>query len=201
VVGTAASPEALGRLERMLDGTLRFEKLPLDDDKRWRIIWTLAACGRPGVLRRAQDQLGRDPTSLGRLHALTAETLMPDLVRKEAAFRRCLDDTRSSLEELRALMGGFHHPQQETLARSFVGRYLEAIPRLHASREEEIARSFVGAMYPQYVHDSSVVAATKAFLAAHPDLPYDLRKPLLIDADEMERCLRIRRGSQRGRRP
>ena len=48
--------------------------------------------------------------------------------------------------------------------------------------------------------DPAALAALDAYLAAHPELPVDVRRKVLQSRDELERTVRIREAAARGER-
>ncbi|MBI4869737.1 MAG: aminopeptidase N [Candidatus Wallbacteria bacterium] len=192
VVDSAFEPAGLAHLEGLLDGSVSFEKLEMDPEKRWRTVQRLAAFDRPGAAGRLASELARDGTDLGKRHAIRAEASLPSAANKQAFWKRFVEDAGTSLDMLRSAMNGFHWFHQEALSKGFVDAYFQAIPKVRASRDQEFANSFVEAAFPSNVHDAALLKRAEDFLKSSGDLPSDLRKSLLNSMDELARCLRLR---------
>jgi aminopeptidase N len=191
-IDTSAEEGGLGRLAGLLDGAGSLTGLEMHPERRWNVVVRLCAYGHPGASDRVANELLLDGTDLGRRQALRAETSLPDLARKEALWKRCLEDRRTSGSDLRVGLSGLHWSHQEQLSRQFVERYFTAIQEVRATRDQEFANAFAELCFPANVHEFDVVRKLNAYIGAHPDLPGDLRKILLNLTDEMLRCLRLR---------
>ena len=188
---TATSAPSLARLAELLDGKRTVKGLVLDQDKRWSLVTRLAERGAADARARIAAQLKADPSDTGQKNGLTAEAALPDEKAKAAAWKR-ITDGRESLGSLKALMEGFHQPNQAELSRPYVSKYFEAIPKLTSGGEQELNQAFARYTFPHYVHDPAVLEQTRAFLAAHPDLSDDVKRPILNEADELRRALAVR---------
>ena len=193
LVLVAASQEGeLAQLEALLDSKLTVPGLELDPETRWDLVERLARFARPGVLARIQAELRRDPTDLGKRQALAAEASLPDLARKEALWKRFVEDRDASLDLLRPAMHAFHQPGQEPLSSKFAARYFESIPSLRKERDQEFAADLADNLFPDNLVSQELVDRTRAFLAQNPGLPSDTRNPILNQLDTLERTLKIR---------
>jgi aminopeptidase N len=191
----ATSPtkaDSLAKLEELLDGKASFRGLVLDQDKRWKLVATLSARGRPGTTARIAAELKRDPTDMGQRNAVIAEAAAPDPEVKKKVFKRIEEDRTVSLDLLKAAMSSFHQPHAPELSKAYVHRFFEAIPKLRTNGEQELNEAFVERMYPHFVFDPEVIQRTENFLAANAGMGDDLKKPLKNGADELRRALAVR---------
>jgi aminopeptidase N len=101
-----------------------------------------------------------------------------------------VEDESLSLAMLRAIIGGFHRPDQEHLVEPYAPRYFEALEPLWEKRGDEIALAFARAMYPYPLMGEKLVAMTDQALSK--SLPGPLRRLLLEGKDDVVRAIKAR---------
>ncbi|MGH3411802.1 MAG: aminopeptidase N [Marmoricola sp.] len=121
----AHSDQALADLEALLDGSLSFEGLAVDQDLRWVLLTGLARAGRADGDRIAAE-LAEDNTITGQENAAAARAARPEAAAKAEAFEAAMVDPATPNETQRSIALAFgQHGQDEVLA-PYVERYLEA---------------------------------------------------------------------------
>lgn len=188
-ISAAQREDQVSVVKEILDGTAQFEGLKVDFDLRWLIVQALAQAGaaREDLIA---SELERDPTDQGRRHAAAARASQPHPEAKAEAWRLIVDYESLSLAMLRAIMGGFHRPDQADLVEPFAPRYFEALEPLWESRGDEIALAFARAMYPYPLIGEKLVAMTDQALSK--SLPGPLRRLLLEGKDDVVRAIKAR---------
>ena len=121
----AHSDEALDDLEALLDGSLTFEGLAVDQDLRWAFLTGLAAAGRADEARIA-DELASDNTISGQEHAAGARAARPDAAAKAEAWEAAVVSGDTPNETQRSVALGFMRAGQDEVLAPYVDRYLEA---------------------------------------------------------------------------
>ncbi len=121
----AHSEEALADLEAMLDGTLAFEGLAVDQDMRWVFLTGLAAAGRADEARIVEE-LASDNTISGQERAAGARAARPDADAKAAAWELAVVSGETPNETQRSIALGFMRAGQDEVLAPYVDRYLEA---------------------------------------------------------------------------
>ncbi|MFL6108535.1 MAG: aminopeptidase N [Marmoricola sp.] len=122
--GAARSDDALSDLEAMLDGTLSFEGLAMDQDLRWVLITGLARRGRAGS--RIADELAVDNTISGKEHAAAARATQPTAEAKAEAWEATMVRADTPNETHRSIAMAFHATGQDEVLTPYVAKYLEA---------------------------------------------------------------------------
>ncbi|HEY9565828.1 MAG TPA: aminopeptidase N, partial [Nocardioides sp.] len=87
----AHNASALDDLEALLDGSLTFDGLAVDQDLRWVLIGALARAGRFDE-EQITAELARDNTISGQENAAAARAARPDAEAKAAAFKAAMLD-------------------------------------------------------------------------------------------------------------
>jgi aminopeptidase N len=121
----AHSEEALADLEALLDGSLVFDGLAVDQDLRWVLLTGLAAAGRADDAR-IDEELGRDATISGQEHAAGARAARPDAAAKATAWDAAVVSADTPNETQRSIVLGFMRSGQDELLAPYVDRYLAA---------------------------------------------------------------------------
>ena len=109
----------------MLDGSLAFDGLAVDQDMRWVFLTGLAAAGRADEARIAEE-LARDNTISGQEHAAGARAARPDAAAKAEAWEAAVVSGDTPNETQRSIVFGFMRYGQDDVLTPYVDRYLEA---------------------------------------------------------------------------
>ncbi|HEV7657523.1 MAG TPA: aminopeptidase N [Mycobacteriales bacterium] len=185
----ARTPAQVAVVRGLLDGTGAVPGLSVDTELRWSLLSALVALGAAGD-DEIEAELDRDPTASGQRRAATARALRPTEAAKAEAWRLATedDDLPNAINE--AIIGGFHHPEQDALTEPYLARYFEVIPDVWERRTSEIAQNVVVGLFPDAA-SPSVVDAAEAFLA-DPAVPPALRRLVAEGRDDTVRALKGR---------
>jgi len=160
----ATTPEQLGTVAALLDGSLEWAGLVIDTDLRWFLLQQLVGAG----LREddaIEAEVAQDDTATGRRQAALARALRPTPAAKELAWAAILDRPDLPNAIIEATIGGFMDPGQSDLLRPYRDRYFAALPSVWQTRTMEIAQSVTMGLYPMFLVEEQTLAATDAFLA------------------------------------
>ncbi|WP_420174456.1 aminopeptidase N [Luteococcus sp. OSA5] len=140
----------------------------LGPEDRWAAVRRLVALGEdPRLVDAEQD---RDPSSTGRLHALTARAAVPATQAKRAALRRVLTDAQASAYEIQAIARGLFLPEQDQLVAGLAVEWLGGINATAARRQGWGLTGTVRAGFPSGFADDEVrQAARRALQDPHLD--------------------------------
>jgi len=187
--GFARSDEHLAAARGLLDGTVQIEGLVVDTELRWTIVGHLAAAGAAGE-GLIEEERRRDPTDAGARHAAAARAAIPTAEAKAWAWEQILDPS-VTFATMRAVMGGFQQPDQESLLGPYVAKYFDQIGPVFETRSMEVALGFVNGMYPRMIVREDTVAMTDDdIVTKNPPAP--INRLLLEGKDGIERSLRAR---------
>jgi aminopeptidase N len=189
-VSSARTPERLGVVAGLLNGTTDVPGLAVDAELRWHLVRNLAARGAIGddVIKAEEE---RDPTAAGARHAVAARAARPTAEAKAEAWASIMDDLKLPNAVLAATMAGFQQPDQLDLLEPYRDRYFASIERLWNERTNETAITIVTSMYPALLIDRATVSATDDYLRTGGAVPA-LRRMLVEGRDGVERALRAR---------
>ncbi len=159
----AHSDEAVADLEAMLDGSLTFEGLALDQDLRWVLLANLARLGRADDAR-IDAELARDNTIVGKEKAAAARSAQPTPEAKARAWEQAMLDPSVPNATQREVVRSFmRHGQEEVLA-PYVDRYLADVAgtwdRLGAHKAAE-ALEYI---FPRILGSAEMLARVDAWL-------------------------------------
>jgi len=124
----AHSDEAIADLEALLDGTMSFDGLAMDQDLRWALIGGLARAGRAGD--RIDAELAQDNTISGKEHAAAARASQPTAEAKAEAWEAAVVRSDTPNETHRSIVLAFQAHGQDDVLEPYVDKYLAAAETL-----------------------------------------------------------------------
>jgi aminopeptidase N len=170
---------------RAIDGV---EGLAIDTELRWALVRSLATAGADDAPALIASEEERDATDAGARHAAAARASQPDPAQKAEAWSALVDGDLP-LAMMRAVMGGFRQPDQESLLEAWTEPYFAALVPLWERRGPDVGMSFTDQLYP--VGDGAV-ETTDAYLARQAGIPAPVRRLLLEGRDGALRVARAR---------
>jgi aminopeptidase N len=187
---TAVTPEQLGLLAGLLDGSAEIPGLAIDTELRWTLLQRLAATGRAGDAE-IDAELERDATDTGQRHAAGARAAMPEAGHKAAAWALLAESEDLGVESVLKVAQGFIQPEHAQLLAPYAERYLEILPEIWSSRGEQFRFMLARLLFPFPAASPELVERIDAFLAAQERDP-GLVRVLIEHRDTVERALRSR---------
>ena len=159
----AHSDAALADLEALLDGSLAFDGLAVDQDLRWVLVGGLARAGRADEAR-IDAELANDNTISGKEHAAAARASRPDEDAKSAAFEAAMLDGSTPNETQRSIAMAFNQPGQDGVLEPFVAAYLEAAESAWSTLGAHKASVALTAMFPRVLASQGLLEQVDAWL-------------------------------------
>src|SRR5690606_11296897 len=190
-LATARTPEAVAVLEAFLDGERTLAGEPLGRPSRWAAVRRLLALDAPGARARLEAERERDTSPEAQRSAFIAGAAIPNAEEKAAYFARYLDDAALNEEWVTASLGAFNDPLHAELTLEYLRPALEKSEWIRDNRRIFFLPSWIAAFVGGQTSEQAL-AEVDASLAAHPELPADIRKRILQARDEPERTVRIR---------
>ncbi|MDC5696578.1 aminopeptidase N [Intrasporangium calvum] len=175
-------------LRALLSGTAALPGLTIDTELRWTLIRALAALGAADAAE-IQAELDRDPTSTGRERAAEALAARPTAEAKAEAWAKAVERNDLSNQMVQAIGSGFRRTTDLSLLEPYVEKYHAMLLEAWAARSVAIGERVVGGFYPFDLADSSLKAASDAWLAAHRDAPAGLARTVAENRDTITRAL------------
>ncbi len=161
---TAHSDEAVADLEGLLDGSLTFPGLEVDQDLRWVLITHLARLGRADDAR-IDAELAADQTIAGKEKAAGARAAQPTAEAKARAWEQAMLDPDVPNATQREVVRSFMRPGQAEVLAPYVDRYLADVAgawdRLGAHRAAE-ALEYI---FPRILGSEEMLGRVDAWLA------------------------------------
>ncbi|HEV8627132.1 MAG TPA: aminopeptidase N [Acidimicrobiia bacterium] len=162
--------------------------LTIDTELRWVLVRSVATAGVDDAptLIAAEEQ--RDATDAGARHAAAARAAQPHEAPKAEAWSALVDGDLP-LAMMRAIMGGFRQPDQESLLQHWTQPYFEALLPVWERRGPDVGMSFTEMLYPA---GDGAVTMTDAYLARVSPIPAPIHRLLLEGRDQALRIARAR---------
>ncbi|GAA3395620.1 aminopeptidase N [Streptomyces roseoviridis] len=185
----ASSEADLQLLEGLLDGTAAIDGLDVDQELRWAFLGPLATHGRADEAR-IDEELARDDTATGKRHQVRCLAARPSAAVKAQAWAQVVESDALSNALVEATIAGFVQPSQRELIAPYAEKYFAVIERIWADRSIQIGMDVVRGLFPGLQDRAETLAATDAWLAAHPSAAPALRRLVLEARDDLARALR-----------
>ena len=185
----ASTPEHAADLGALRDGSAPLEGLEIDTDLGWEILAGLVLLGAAGQTE-VNAALAADNTSNGQQAAARASATIPTVEGKRAAFDSLIDSDALPNSIVRNVTVGFLHVNDPSVLEPLVEPYFAALNDIWASRSYAIAEYVVVGLYPAPLASVALVDATKAWLAANPEIPA-LRRLVTENLAGVERALMV----------
>jgi aminopeptidase N len=164
---------------------------PMRDPTRWAIVDRLLVLGDARAEAALSAQVSRDTTADGRRRAFTAGAARPAAAAKADYFARYFGDRTLNEDWATGSLGAFNAVEHQEVTRPFLRAALDSLPYIQQNRRIFFLGSWLGAFLGGQTSASALSIVT-TWLAAHPNLPADLRQKVLQNADELQRTVRIR---------
>ncbi len=166
--GAAHSDQAAADLEALLDGSLTFDGLTVDQDLRWTLLNNLSRLGRVDDAR-IDAELAEDNTISGKEHAAAARAAAPTAKAKERAWEQAMVDGSVPNETAKQVVLSFMRDGQQDVLAPYVDRYLADAPlawdRLGAHR----AAVSLEYIFPRVLASDAALAKVDAWLASEAE--------------------------------
>ncbi|MHC5795785.1 aminopeptidase N [Lacisediminihabitans sp. FW035] len=185
----ASTAEHAAALAGLRDGSAPLEGLEIDTDLGWEILEGLVLTGVAGQAE-IDAALAADNTSNGQQAAARASATIPTAEGKRAAFDSLVDSDALPNSIVRNVTLGYLHVNDPAVLESLIAPYFAALGDIWATRSYKIAEYIVFGLYPSPLASVALVDATKAWLAANPDIPA-LRRLVTENLAGVERALAV----------
>ena len=179
----------LGNLQAILNGSLSFDGLEIDQDKRWTIVAKLNRYQHQNYKALTTAESQRDNSDLGVNYAIYSEVLRPDPEVKAKWFEVVINNPdKLKLATLRYIMAGLFPAEQLALEQPFKERILAQIPLLNAGEDLGLTRYYVNYLLP-----TECTAANETKLAQLV-IEYSTMQPRIVKAvkgthQQVQRCI------------
>ena len=191
-IDVVESTDGQARLVQLLRGKWALPQFKLDQDRRWNAIIKLHSLDNPEAAALRITELESDASSEGRQSSLAAQVAVPNLDIKRHFWKDLTaKKTPYTLAEIRALTHEFFPLNQETLRAEFAAPFFEMIEAQEDQLPLELLNPLTRHLSPTLCDDMSS-SALGSFLEKRPHLNSVVRRQLLINKQENERCTRIR---------
>jgi aminopeptidase N len=189
-IEVAATPTALALLDARLDSASAAGE-PLRAPTRWAIVTRLLEAGAPTAEARFTAERLRDSTSDVQRRAFVAAVARPDAGIRADYFHRYFADSTLNEDWATASLGAFNALDAQSLSLPYLMPALDSLPFIQRNRRIFFLGSWLGAFLGGQTSPEAL-RLVEAYLAEHADMPLDLRRKVLQEADELERTVRIR---------
>ncbi len=188
--GVAETPQALGQLKSLLNGTLAIPGMPLKPLDRWNIIGHLIVMNDPEAAALFAAEKSKDQTGEGQKYAYAVEAGTPSAAVKARYFDEYLHSPDRQEDWITQSLRPFNSWNQTALTEPYLPRALDALADIKQHRKIFFLGAWLGAFIDGQ-HSPAAQAAVHNWLA-HAQIDPDLRLKVLEVSDALDRTVLIR---------
>jgi aminopeptidase N len=187
---TAVTPEQLDVLAGLLDGSARFDGLPVGQELRWPVLRRLAVTGRAGD-EQIDAELARDHTDAGRQEARGCRAAIGDAAHKAEAWRLLAESDELGTDGIMPVLAGFRQPEHAALLAPYAEKYFEQLPVIWSTRPEMLRIVLGRLLFPYTAASPGLLQRADEFLVAGEQDP-GLARAVIEGRDVAAKALRAR---------
>jgi aminopeptidase N len=184
----AHTTEQNQRISEVLGGAVK--GLTLDADLRWHLLCALA---ERGLATRSEldEELIKDPSTLGELSHLHAIAALPTVEDKEKAWTSIASEETSNANRV-ALINGFNQPLHRELIESYVDNYFELVLVMSHRKSLEATTRFAQYAFPLYITTQGTLDKANYWLdVTAKEATPGLRRLVAEGRDALARALKV----------
>lgn len=197
-LNNGADPQFKERAAALLDGSVKFDGLEIDNNFRWTIIIAQAAAG---VIDNAtiDAELAKKDTTENRQFAVMAKAAIPTPEAKAWAWEQALHNNQLTNSQLENVAGGFSLNTNPALYDEYVDKYGEIIDWVWENKTFHMSEALLqgtsrgSGLYPSYADPAKLVEVGEKWLESHPNADAALRRMVNENLDTTKRVLRVQR--------
>jgi len=180
------------KLASILSGATVVEGMPLNQDLRWSLIFSLARYDYPGSAALIEAEQARDKSDTGQAAALRATVVRPD-PKVKAEWLAKVEDLKTALpfSRVRGAMSSLYPAEQAALSEATAEQRLTSLAALDKVAGPVYMRSYGGSMIPARCTAESVQRLEKAIAGAR-ELSAGTRRALADAHEQDKRCVAIK---------
>ena len=175
----------------LLDGSVAFEGLDIDNNFRWTIINALStvnAIDQAGI----DAELAKRETTENREFAYGARAVAGTAEAKAWAWNEALHDDGLTNMQLESVARGFAATPRADLAEPYAEKYFEAVDWIWEHKTFHMAEALLEGLYPGYADPAKLVELGDAWLASHKGADNALQRIVRGNVEASHRTLKVR---------
>ena len=164
----------------------------LHQDRRWKVIITLARSGYSEIGSLLASEESKDLSDRGRISSKAAQTAIPDQMQKAEWFKNLATPKAFVASDTAIIAAEFHHPLRAELTAFSTGQFLDSILELSQKDLDRKTGHFIRRTYPVGISrdfDATVVS----FVNQNQDkVSVLIQRALLEKAEDSEKVIGAR---------
>ena len=175
----------------LLDGSVAFDGLEIDNNFRWTIINALStvnAIDQAGI----HTELAKRETTENREFAYGARAVAGTAEAKAWAWNEALHNDELTNMQLEAVAGGFAATPRADLAEPYAEKYFEVADWIWEHKTFHMAEALLEGLYPGYADPAKLVELGDAWLASHKGADNALQRIVRGNVEASHRTLKVR---------
>lgn len=187
--GELGDDEFIGRVQSILDDSVKLEGLEVDNNMKWKLIRALATVNAIDE-QTIEKYLAERDTTENREFALGARAALAKPEAKDWAWNESLHNESLTNMQLEEVALGISSARQE-LADVFINKYFETADWIWEHRSFHMAEALLMGLYPRYANPQNLSDKGHAWLESHADADRALRRIVIEELESTDRVLRV----------
>ena len=189
MVASAETPKALSRLITLLEGQPSVRGLKIDQDKRWKMIYSLSKNNHPQALSWIAKEETSDRSSQGIRQSIAAKAALPNMETKSIWLTEFTKtNSEYSFSQLKTAMTSVFPPGQRELRNQYAKTYFENLRALLKQKDGMFLKAYTVLSPIECPQDRKEISN---FLNTSKSLHPAVLKQLKVRRQENERCRKI----------
>ncbi len=192
-VSIAQTQMSVTKLFDMLVKNAPPKGITLDQDRRWALIMNLATNGHNEAMKLIEEEVKRDPSTMGKRMAFVGKAAFPLKSQKDMMWKELFNNkniTHSDLEEAGMKMHGINYPELST---PFLDAYFKKLTTINWKDHDDKVDVYFEAMFPHSVCTEELKNMSQKNLDRAKNLSSIARRSWSEAQDELSRCVKVRK--------
>ena len=167
--------------------------LTLDQDRRWKVMKTLARNGVDGAEAQIAEEAKRDATTEGLRNAYVAKAAIPRADVKQKYWDEIVTSKEIAFSNLSEAAREVHNNDRPELSEPLVAKFFATALEIDWKSKENLVWVYFDNLFPGHLCTKALLDESAMKLKGAKNLTSTARRAWLESNDELERCVRVRK--------
>ena len=191
-VSIVQTPSGVKKIQDFLATSSQPKGIVLDQDRRWALLSCLATNGVPGVAQMIQEELKRDPSTMGKRMSYAVTSAIPEIKNKKTYWKAFFGKEKLAFSSFKEAAIRFHGPNQEMISLEFGRDFFTQALTTDWKKHDDDVEIYFEELFPTAICNEDILKQSqKAFKKAR-NLSSLAKRAWLEAQDELQRCVLVR---------
>ena len=186
------TPSGVKRIQEFLASNTQPKGIVLDQDRRWALLSSLATNGVPGVAQMIQEELKRDPSTLGKRMSFAVTSAIPEMKNKKTYWKSFFGKEKLAFSSFKEAATRFHGPNQEMISLQFGRDFFTQALKMDWKKHDDDVEVYFEELFPTVICNEDILKQSQKALKKARNLTSLAKRAWLEAQDELQRCVQVR---------